>query len=80
MEIIMQKYTEEEWQKKIAANVTDEMKKKGVSGYKLSKDTKMDMHGTYNFLNGKKMPTINRLIKCADLLGVHMSKFFKDRK
>ncbi len=55
----------------IRKNIHKNLMKKGITAYKLSKDTKISQGYIYDILNGKESnPSIRIMKKIADYLGV----------
>ena len=53
------------------------IKKKGVSTYKVSKDTGIAQSVLSDWKRGRSTPKIDKLLKIADYLGVDVSVFIK---
>lgn len=54
------------------------IKKKGVSPYKVSKDTGIPMTSVYDWMSGRSKPKLENAVKLAAYFGVDLTYFVGD--
>jgi transcriptional regulator with XRE-family HTH domain len=65
---------------KLYDNFRQLIEKKGITPYRVAKDTKIPTACLSDWKNGKSVPKVDKLVKIADYLGVPLEELVKKKE